>query len=351
MLLLEGIKVVDFTRYFPGPFATLRLEEWGAEVIKVEDPNGDPSRVMGTLYRAMNRGKQSVCADLKDAAQREIVLDLMKSADIVVEGFRPGVADRLGIGYEAARAMNPEVVYCSISGYGQKTSLARLSGHDLNYMALAGMLAQFSDASGRPIKPKIALADAVSGIVASEAILAGLVRKSRTGEGAYLDISITEAVSLLLGLHVAELSESGVEMGDQGVISYNIYESKDGRFVTLGAMEEKFWVNFCTAVARPDLIPAKDTPDVAENSYFGEMVDLMKSRTFSEWTDFFLTVDCCFAPVFNVGELAGLPWVKERGLIEHKWGLDHMATHYPNGDGFLDYAIAYAELGENALQL
>ncbi|ACL18376.1 crotonobetainyl-CoA:carnitine CoA-transferase CaiB-like acyl-CoA transferase [Desulfitobacterium sp. LBE] len=355
--MLSGIKIIDFTRYFPGPVATLRLAERGAEVIKIEDRAGDPARTMfdtingeeGCVFRSQSRGKKSVVLDLKQKEDYQKVAELIADADVVIESFRPGVAKRLGIDYETMLRINPSLVYLSLSGFGQNTSISSLGGHDLNYMAYSGVLAQLTDEEGRPIKPKLALADLLGGVVSSEEILAGLVQRERTGKGVYLDVSITESMMALLGIHVSHYSVTGEEHGinDHG-IAYSIYETKDGRYMTLGALEEKFWKNFCQGVDRMELLPWQGTAPEAGNPYYQEMVKVFKSKTFKEWAEFSRQVDCCLAPVLAVSELKEQQFVKERNFIEHKWGMDYVATHYRQGKSFLDFAAPYPKLGEHS---
>jgi crotonobetainyl-CoA:carnitine CoA-transferase CaiB-like acyl-CoA transferase len=356
MSLLESVTVVDFSQYFPGPYATLRLADWGARVVKVEPPAGDPSRRHssvdggdGTAFRALNRGKPSVCLDLKDGDDRRRALDLVATADVLVEGFRPGTMSRLGLGYDVVSAANPGIVYCSVTGYGQDTSIARLSGHDLNYLALSGVASQLTDEHGRPVLPKVALVDTVAGIAASEAILAGLVQRGRTGRGTYLDVSMTEAVQALLVLHVTEFSAHGHGVSEEPVVSYHVYETSDGRYVTLAAMEDKFWAAFCEGVGRPDLLGAKGAPAVPGNPAYEAMVALVASRTFAQWVEFFRGHDCCFAPVLGLGELAGFPPVAERGLVGSRSGLDYLATHFLDRADFLGPGKTTYALGENDL--
>ncbi|KUO60035.1 MAG: alpha-methylacyl-CoA racemase [Gracilibacter sp. BRH_c7a] len=353
--MLAGIKIIDFTRYFPGPVATLRLAERGAEVIKIEEPTGDPARFMdmingeeGCIFRSQNRGKKSVALDLKKNDQLEKALELIRTADVVIESFRPGVPKKLGIDYRSLIEINPSLVYCSLSGFGQNTSISHLGGHDLNYLALSGVLAQLTDAQGRPIKPNIAMADLLGGIVASEEILAGLVQRERTGKGVYLDVSITETMLSWMGLHVSHQSVTGEEHGinDHG-ISYYIYETKDQRYMTIGAIEDKFWNNFCKAVERKDLIQGHKTQPHPDNPYYQKMVKLFKSRTFSEWTEFSTRVDCCMAPVLQTSELKHQVPFQERQFIEHKWGLDYVATSYMQEKSFLDFPNPFPKLGEH----
>lgn len=206
--MLEGIRILDLTRYFPGPFASLRLQERGAEVIKVEDPNGDPARVMdrldgeeGVIFRSMSRGKPCVCVNLKDPAEREKFYALVSTADALIESFRPGVTAKLGIDYPTLSKLNPRLVYVSVTGYGQTGTYRALAGHDLNYLAMSGVMDQLLDDGGKPIKPQIALADLVTGVTVSEAVAMGLVKSSRSGQGAYIDLSMTDAMLSFMGLH------------------------------------------------------------------------------------------------------------------------------------------------------
>jgi alpha-methylacyl-CoA racemase len=352
--LLSGIKILDFTRYFPGPFGTLRLEDRGAEIIKIEEPNGDPARFMDTIngeegcvFRSQSRGKKSIVLDLKDQEQHKKLLKLTCGVDVVIESFRPGVTQKLGIDYESLIKINPSLVYCSLSGYGQNTSISNLGGHDINYMALSGVLAQFRDSSGAPIKPYIAIADLVGGLAASEAILSGLVHKERTGKGTYLDISMTDVMLSFMGLHVSLQSVTEEEHGIYNhYIAYDVYQTKDNRYVALGAIEEKFWVNFCKGVNREDLIPGHYALPEPDNAYRKEIIKIFKSRTFKEWSEFALQVDCCLAPVLETSELQNSPYVRERGFIMNRWGMNYVATQY-TGKPFLSSDMPYPKLGEN----
>ncbi|MFC4767828.1 CaiB/BaiF CoA transferase family protein [Effusibacillus consociatus] len=335
-LMLNGIRVVDFSRYLPGPYATQRLADMGAEVIKVEPPKtGDPARSVGDhlngtglVYLANNRNKKSVSINLKEPAGREIAFQLASKADVVIEGFRPGVADALGIGYKSLKQIRPNLVYCSLTGYGQTGPLRNLGGHDLNYMALSGVLSQLRDQEGRPVQPGIQFADLIGGIAACEAILASLVKKQMTGEGSYLDISITDAMIGMMTGHVmiqqVTGKGSGVPQLGGSIISYFIYETKDNRFVSLGALEKKFWENFCRAVGREDWIADHFSPAAENNQTFLDIKALFKTRTFAEWSQFSLEVDCCMAPVLDTGEMIQHPHVCEKELVSNiqsnEWG-------------------------------
>jgi crotonobetainyl-CoA:carnitine CoA-transferase CaiB-like acyl-CoA transferase len=337
--MLKGVKVIDFTNYLPGPFATLRLAELGAEIIKVEPPEGDPSRNTGIskagaglVFLANNRQKKSLTLNLKEKEGLETALKLIANADVVLESFRPGVMAKLGLGYEAVQKVKPDIVYCSISGYGQKGLLSKLGNHDLNYMALSGVLSQFKDKQGRPVHPSITIADYLGGFSASERILAGLVSKALTGQGSYHSISITDQLVSLLGNHVMVEKETGEGTGinvlNGSITSYALYETMDGRYMSLAALEPKFWRNFCSANGREDWIDAHFSKTDDKNLTFQELTALFKRKTFYEWIEFAQTVDCCMAPVLEVGELTDNPYFKEKELIfASSWGDYQVKMH------------------------
>lgn len=353
--MLSGIRILDLTRYFPGPFATLRLQERGAEIIKIEDKNGDPARFMdsingeeGAIFRSMSRGKASVSLNLKSDEDRNSFYKLARTADAVIESFRPGVTSRLGIDYDILSAINPRLVYVSLTGYGQDSSMAHLAGHDLNYLAQAGVLDQFIDADGRPIAPQLAMADLVAGMAASEALLTGLVNVARSGKGSYQDVSMADAAISLMGLHVTHNSATGEEHGinDHG-IGYGIFRTSDDRYITLCALEEKFFINFCNAVGRPHLIEYHSSSPTDDNPYYREMVEIIAEHSFDAWMDFSQKVDCCMSPIIRTSELKSNKYVVERGLLANKWGLDYVSTNYEQPEYFLNFVKPFSKLGED----
>ncbi|WP_413303048.1 CaiB/BaiF CoA-transferase family protein [Bacillus sp. 1P10SD] len=337
--MLEGIKVIDFTNYLPGPYATLRLAELGAEIIKVEPPEGDPARNTGLskqgtglVFLANNRQKKSITLNLKEKDDLETALNLIAHADVLLESFRPGVMEKLGLGYEAVQKVKPDIVYCSISGYGQNGLLSKLGNHDLNYMALSGILAQLKDQQGKPVHPSITIADYLGGFAANERILAGLVSRFLTGKGSYHSISITDQLVSLLGNHVMVEKETGEAGGinvlNGSIISYALYETQDGRYMSIGALEPKFWENFCLAHGREEWIKAHFTKTEDSNTIFQEITTLFKSKPFNEWIEFAQKVDCCMAPVLEVGELNEHPYFKEKELIfSSSWGDCQVKMH------------------------
>ncbi|WP_096190258.1 CaiB/BaiF CoA transferase family protein [Evansella halocellulosilytica] len=337
--MLKGIQVIDFSFYLPGPFATLRLADMGAEVIKVEPQEGDPARNLGVkkdgtglVFLANNRNKKSITLNLKNQAAQEIARKLIKTADVVVESFRPGVAKKLGIDYERVKKLNNAIVYCSVSGYGQNRTMSSLGSHDLNYMALSGALAQLKDRDGIPVHPKNTFADLVSSIAVNEAILSGLIQRGKTGEGTYIDFSMANAMMSFMSNHVLFHQETGSQHGvpflGGEIVSYQIYETKDERFVSLAALEKKFWVNFCHAVKREDWIEAHDSPAKEENNVYSDLKVLFSERTLEEWTQFSIKVDCCLTPILETSELASFPYFqKGQKVVDSKWGMVQVFTH------------------------
>ena len=272
---LSGIRVLDFTTLLPGPMATLMLAEAGAEVIKIERPDGEDMRRYrpnwgkeSVLFAMLNRGKKSVAADLKDPKTRDRVLAMGKSADVVVEQFRPGVMDRLGLGYEQFRAVNPRIVYCAITGYGQSGPRAARAGHDLNYIGDAGLLALSSGAPGRRTLPPALIADIAGGSYpAVMNILLALRQRDATGEGCLIDVSMTESVfpfaywAIGTGLGAGHWPADGGDRLTGGSPRYHLYETRDGRLAAVASLEQKFWASFTAAIGlEPEFIDDRRDP-------------------------------------------------------------------------------------------
>ncbi|RNA70484.1 CaiB/BaiF CoA transferase family protein [Alteribacter keqinensis] len=324
--MLKGIRVIDFSFYLPGPYATLRLGDLGAEVIKVEPPEGDPARNTGEkkngdglVFLANNRNKKSITLDLKTEEGQTAALLLIEEADVVIESFRPGVTSRLGIDYERAKEVNPGIVYCSISGYGQAGTASNLGSHDLNYMAVSGSLSQMKDKGGSPVHPTNTFADLFGGVTANERILAALVKKERTGEGEYVDLSLADSMVSLMTNHVIYEQETGRETGisllDGELVCYSLYETKDGRYAALAALEKKFWTNFCDGVNRPDWISSHWSTTEESNTVFKEIQSLFAGKTLQEWTLFGLEHDCCLTPVLEPSEINKTPYFQGKNLV------------------------------------
>ncbi|WP_240620404.1 CaiB/BaiF CoA transferase family protein, partial [Peribacillus acanthi] len=326
--MLKGIRVVDFSHYIPGPYASLRLAELGAEVIKIEPLTGDLARGTGedgTVFQAHNRQKKSVALDLKNESDKMKAIEIIKEADVMIESFRPGVMNRLGLGYEDIKIVHPGIVYCAVTGYGDKGPLSHMGSHDINYLSLSGVLAQLKDDHGKPIHPTHTLADYFGGLAASERILAALLAKVKTGEGSYHCVSITEAVASTMANHVMYDQvfsyKQGIPVLSGSIVSYGLYETKDKRYISLAALEEKFWRNFCQAVDRMEWLSYHHSKAVDTNRTYLEMKALIKRRTISEWTEFGMSVDCCLTPVLEVDEVRYHPYfVHNKQVYDSVWG-------------------------------
>src|SRR5688572_10367231 len=311
---LDGIRVLDLTRTLPGPYASMILADLGAQVTKIEDPDrGDPTRSTPPLLKresstfiSVNRGKHSLALNLKAGAGVEIFHRLLKDADIVLEGFRPGVMERLGLGYEALRSLQPRIIYCSISGYGQDGPMRDRSGHDINYLALAGVLGLQTDASGTPVLSGIQVADLGGALFAVIGILAALAARHTTGEGQRIDVSMMDVGLALLPIAAARLfAKQPVPLGARLPLSgslacYNVYATADGRHLSVGALEPKFWERFCRVIGRDDLVARHN--DESQQSMIREVDNIIKTRTLADWMESFRQTDACVEPVLSLDE-------------------------------------------------
>jgi alpha-methylacyl-CoA racemase len=334
---LAGLRVLDFTTLLPGPLGTLLLAEAGAEVIKVERPGGEEMRGyappwggLSATFAMLNRGKKSIAADLKDEATRERMRDLAASCDVLVEQFRPGVMDRLGLGYETLRARDPRLIYCAITGYGQTGPRRERAGHDLNYIGDAGLLALSSGAPGHRMLPPGLIADIAGGAYPAVInILLALRQRDVTGEGAFLDVAMTENVLPFTFWALANANAAntwprdGGERLTGGSPRYHIYESKDGRLVAVAALEQKFWLAFTQAIElEPELIEDKRDPPRT----IARVAEIIASRSAEEWRLVFDTADCCCSIVQDFRTATRDPHFAERGVFARTVKNDRGAT-------------------------
>lgn len=320
---LAGLRVIDFTTLLPGPLATLYLSEAGATVLKIERPEGEPGRANmprrsgeSIQFALLNRGKHSLVADLKDAAQLERIRSLAAEADILVEQFRPGVMKRLGLDFESLRKLNPGLIYCSITGFGQTGPLASRAGHDLTYLARAGILALTAGADGMPTLPAGQIADVGGGsLPAVNSILLALLRRGRDGQGAHLDISMTENVFAWMPRTLAPviIGESPPMPGQGrhtgGSPRYGIHRSSDGLAFAIAPLEEKFWQLFCQIIELPAELRAADA---APKVVFAAIEDRFNRRTAAEWETMFDGKDVCVERIRNAAEAIIDPHFVER---------------------------------------
>ncbi len=293
--MLSGVRILDLTTLLPGPFASLLLADMGADVIKVESPLGDMMREAPPVVRtrsayflSVNRNKRSFGVNLKKPAGRDLFLDLVMRSDVVLEGFRPGRADRMGIGPVALRSANPRLIYCAISGYGQTGPDKRRAGHDLTYLARGGVLSLNRRPGDIPVLPPVQIADLAAGTNAALAVCAALYERERTGEGRALDISMLEGVVSWMGLHLAahgagERVEPGAMPLTGRFPFYNVFRTADGGHVALAAIEPIFWRDFCRVVDRPDLRKLRTAEGEDRKALFGELEVLFAARTTDEW--------------------------------------------------------------------
>ena len=360
---LNNITVLDLTRLLPGPYATQLLRDMGAEVIKVEDPDvGDYARSATkgpSLFEAINRGKKSIALDLKTDAGREAFFRLAEDADVVFEQFRPGVVEKLGVEYEAVERRNPEIVYCSLTGYGQEGPYADRVGHDLNYIGMAGLLDVTRDGpTEKPRIPGYTIADMAGGLFAAFTILGGILSRDATGEGEYIDISMTDAVlsfSQILAFEVfaGERPQPG-ETPHTGLNPwYNVYETADGEYVTLAANEPKFWRVFCETIGREDLIEFhRDRQPIADeevrNELEAELREIFATKTQSEWEDELGDADTMFGVVNSLPEALEHPQIEARGIIRRPDDAPpRIGFPAISSEGFPNYDTTVPGHGEN----
>lgn len=332
MLALEGIRVLDLSRLLPGPYCTMLLADFGAEVIKIEEPKqGDYSRTFpsflkdfGYWHLQLNRNKKSVTLDLKSDVGRQQFLELVRTADVVVESYRPGVLQKLGVDYEVASKINPKIIYCSLSGYGSKGPLAQQADHDIGYVSLAGITAMSGEGTGdkvgKPAIPGVLMADMNAALSAGMAIMIALRHAERTGEGQEIDISLYNVAMTLMPGAASLYFGSGfvAQRGNNWLTganaNYNIYATKDGRYVSVGCLEKKFWTNLCRALERADMI---DLVDDAKNHPYLEqqLAQEFAKRTMVGWETYLAGKDTCVTPVLNFDEAVASEQTKANDMV------------------------------------
>ena len=327
---LEGIKVLDCTRLLPYQYCTMILGDLGAEILKIEEPKqgdygrwGDTSRTTESIAFVMaNRNKRSMKLNLKDERGKEIFKRLVTTHDVLVESFRPGVMKRLGLGYEEIRKLKRDIIYCSATGYGQNGPYRDKAGHDINYLAISGILGCTGEHTGRPVIPGIPFGDmAGGGVFTALTIIAAILGRERTGKGQYLDVAQTD---LLTSLNLLNLAEAlAQEKGQQArpynlrgaTLCYNTFKTLDEKFIALGALEEKFWRNFCKAVGREEWIANHLLPYEEGEQATEDVKGLFASKTQQEWVELFEEVDTCLTPVLMPTDTLKDKHLRERETV------------------------------------
>ena len=326
---LDGIRVLDLSLFLPGPYLTTVMADHGAEVIKLEPPSGEPARHIGeragghsVWFRNIGRGKKSVVLDLKKPEDLAAFRDIAATCDVLVEAFRPGVADRLGIGAAAMTALNPRLVYCSISAFGQEGPERNRPAHDLAVEALAGTLSLNLGQDGKPTHPNVPIADATASLLALAGILMALLRRTTTGRGDVVDMAMYDATlswlpnatGALFGLDRAPVVKDTRQWG--GGAFYNIYATSDGKWIVLGGSEHKFVENLLTALGRPDLIEgASGPPGDGHRPAQAFLTATFATRTRDAWETWFAGRDVCFAPLLDLKEAIARPNATARGMV------------------------------------
>ncbi|RPJ38445.1 MAG: CoA transferase, partial [Deltaproteobacteria bacterium] len=315
---LGGYKVIDCSRLLPYQYCTLLLGDLGAEVLKIEEPGrgdygrwddfNEPGRER-LAFPMANRNKKSLTLNLKEKAGREILLKLAEKYDVLLETFRPGAMERLGLDYRSVKEVNPRIIYCSGTGFGQTGPYRLKAGHDINYISLAGILGVSGIQTGRPVIPGVPFADMVGGgVFTALAIIAALLGREKTGEGKYLDVAMTDVMTSLniMNIAIALSQKAGRGMMPFSLrgssLCYNVYKTKDGKFVSIGDLESKFWNNFCRALGREELVDKQYHHYQDGDKTTESLKTLFASKTQAEWIESMKGVDDCFSPVYSPEE-------------------------------------------------
>jgi len=317
---LAGITVIDLSRLLPGPYCSMILADHGARVIGIEDRKYEAE---GLMVATISRNKEHMTLDLKSAAGRRIFFQLAAQADVVLEGFRPGVVERLGVDYAAVKAVRPNIVYCALTGYGQTGPFRDRAGHDVNYLGYAGVLDLMGYADQTPAIPGVQIADMVGGLNAALGILLALLVRERTGEGQYIDVAMTDAmlglmpVALLMRQLLGAAPRRGEGLLAHRYACYNTYITKDGRFMGVGCVEQRFWETLCRFLEMPELIP-RQYDEVHRTDTTAKLRHKFKERTLDEWEQAMQGLDICCGAVRTLDEVLDADLFRARNML-HDW--------------------------------
>ena len=327
-MVLKDVTVLDLTQLLPGPFCTQILADFGANVVKIEGPSGDLARTLGSKlhhesgpFMMVNRNKRSIVLNLKEQEGKDIFFQLIGKADVVVEGFRPGVLDKLGIGYQEATRINDKIIYCSISGYGQTGPYRGRPGHDINYISIAGILGNTGLAGSRPIIPGAQIADMTGGFLGVIGIMFALWARERTKRGQYIDVSMMDGavawLPLVLGEYLAQRTEPrrGQELLNGGYACYNVYETSDNGYMSLGALEAHFWETFCRVIGQESFITKQFADKLTQVDMTRKIQEIFRQKTKEEWTVFFQDKNVPCEPVLGLEDVFSHPQVLDRDMV------------------------------------
>lgn len=362
MSALSNVKILDFSTLLPGPFATLVLADLGAQVLRVEAPGRvDLTRVLGALdgdasfaHRYLNRSKKSIALDLKKPAAIEIIKQLISEYDVVVEQFRPGVMDKLGLGYDALKAINPKLIYCSLTGYGQTGPYKNRGGHDNNYLSIAGIQDHSRRKEQAPVPAGIQIADVAGGSMHLVAgLLAAVIQRLETGVGQYIDISITDAAFTLNAIPASSYLGADVDTGPEqellnGKQFYDYYQTLDNRYLSIGGLEPQFKKALCEAIGKPELLALVMSIELSQQNEFKQhLIAVIKSQSFSHWQECFRTIDACVEPVLTLAEACQHEQLQNRDMIVEVDGIKQIGCAIKMSQSKPSYRFKGCSLGEH----
>lgn len=343
---LKGVKIIDLTRHPAASICTMILADYGAEVLKVEGlDGGDTTRwvfpkgkKLSASFLALNRNKMAMKLNLKEKEGTEIFLKLAKDHQVIFEAFRPGVTKRLGIDYESIKKINPSIIYCSMTGFGQEGPYKKKVGHDLNYLGIGGVLEITGKREGPPIIPGVQIADFGGALMATIGILMSIIKYVKTGKGEYVDISMLDSVIFSLA---REITKHGMEKRIPGreeemlngkYLFYRVYKTKDNKYITIGPIEKKFWINFCKAIGKDDLIDHQFTDVNQRKDLLKDVEKIFLTKTLKEWLAYFDAFEICHGPVNNLQEVLSDSQVLYRNMLlraEHPIEGEYSCTGFP----------------------
>ncbi|NIM96272.1 MAG: CoA transferase [Anaerolineales bacterium] len=357
---LTSIRVLDLTRLLPGPYCSRIFADFGAEVIRIEPPSGGDwlrsaaqfEKSAGALFNALNRGKKSMTLDLKADEGKNVLIQLAGTADVFFESFRPGVMDRLGLGHKELKEENPRLITCSLTGYGDEGSYRGRAGHDLNYIGLTGLLDLTGSSDSPPVIPATQVADIMGALWSTIGILVSLLCRERIGEARQVSSSLLGAAIASLPVSWSRVMAGEPEARGQGdliggMVCYNVYETRDGRYITLAALEPNFWNDFCMAAGVEDLLGDQLARAVPDEPVYERLKALFRSRTADEWQELLAGVDACCEPVLSIKESTHADPVMALGLITEAGILPPVQLSSTRGEE----AAPAPDLGEHTIEV